>query len=219
MRCGSTSTTRAAAPFIVAASGCAPPMPPRPAVTTRRPASVPPKWRRADGGERLVGALQNALACRCRSSCPAVIWPYIVRPRSSRSRNVSQVAQAGTSSELAMSTRGRAGVGAEHADRLARLHEQRLVVLERRAATRRWRRSTPSCAPPCPIRRRRPDRPGARRRRDRGCSSACAARLPAASPCRTAGAARRPDACGRCGSSDQTVGASEASPTREKCRR
>jgi hypothetical protein len=33
--------------FMVAASGCAPPMPPSPPVTTSRPASVPPKWRTA----------------------------------------------------------------------------------------------------------------------------------------------------------------------------
>ena len=37
MRSESTSATSAVAPFIVAASGCAPPMPPRPAVTTSRP--------------------------------------------------------------------------------------------------------------------------------------------------------------------------------------
>ena len=33
--------------FIVTASGCAPPMPPRPAVTVIVPASVPPKRRSA----------------------------------------------------------------------------------------------------------------------------------------------------------------------------
>ena len=39
MRAGSTSTQRIAAPAIVAASGCAPPMPPSPAVRIVRPAS------------------------------------------------------------------------------------------------------------------------------------------------------------------------------------
>ena len=34
-------------PHIVIASGCAPPIPPSPAVTTRRPRSVPPKHLRA----------------------------------------------------------------------------------------------------------------------------------------------------------------------------
>ena len=43
------------------------------------------------------------------------------------------MAQAGTSSALAMSTRGALAVRAEHADRLARLHEQRLVVSSARS--------------------------------------------------------------------------------------
>ena len=38
---------RAAPPFIVMASGWAPPIPPSPAVTVSRPRSEPPKWRRA----------------------------------------------------------------------------------------------------------------------------------------------------------------------------
>ena len=38
----STSIARHAAPFMVAASGCAPPMPPRPAVTSNLPAREPP---------------------------------------------------------------------------------------------------------------------------------------------------------------------------------
>ena len=42
-RVGSISTTSATPPFIVMASGCAPPMPPSPAVTTRRPSRVPSK--------------------------------------------------------------------------------------------------------------------------------------------------------------------------------
>ncbi len=47
MRWRSTSTHSAQPSFIVTASGCAPPMPPSPAVTTSRPRSVPPKrWRR-----------------------------------------------------------------------------------------------------------------------------------------------------------------------------
>ena len=55
-----------------------------------------------------------------------------------------------------------------------------------RAARARSRRSTPSCAPPCRCRRRRPGPAGARPPRGRGCSSACAAPLPAASRCRRA---------------------------------
>jgi hypothetical protein len=47
MRDSSTSNASMTAPCIVAASGCAPPIPPSPAVTTSRPDSVPPKCRRA----------------------------------------------------------------------------------------------------------------------------------------------------------------------------
>ncbi len=58
----STSTQRQAAPAIVAASGCAPPMPPSPAVSTVRPArSGDAEVLLACGAERLVGALQDAL--------------------------------------------------------------------------------------------------------------------------------------------------------------
>jgi len=42
-RSGSTSITRPIPSFIVMAIGCAPPIPPRPAVTTTFPASDPPK--------------------------------------------------------------------------------------------------------------------------------------------------------------------------------
>ncbi len=37
---------------------------------------------------------------------PAVICPYMVRPKRSNSRNFSHVAQWGTNMELLMSTRG-----------------------------------------------------------------------------------------------------------------
>ena len=47
MRCGSTSMPRKHAPFMVAASGCAPPIPPMPPDTTTLPASDPPKCLRA----------------------------------------------------------------------------------------------------------------------------------------------------------------------------
>ena len=47
MRSRSTSTHSATPSFIVTASGCAPPMPPRPAVSVTVPASEPPKRRRA----------------------------------------------------------------------------------------------------------------------------------------------------------------------------
>ncbi len=45
-RSGSTSMQMATPSFMVTASGWAPPMPPRPAVSVTRPRSVPPKcWR------------------------------------------------------------------------------------------------------------------------------------------------------------------------------
>ena len=134
------------------------------------PASVPPKLLRAPRRRTSRRCPAGCPACRCRSSEPAVIWPYMVRPRRSRraellpGRPVAD--QVGVGDQHAR----RPLVGAEDADRLARLHEQRLVVLERRAACARSRRSRPSCGPPCPCRRRRPARRGARRPRGRGCS-------------------------------------------------
>jgi len=47
MRAGSTSMPRKRAPFMVAASGWAPPIPPMPPETTSLPASEPPKCFRA----------------------------------------------------------------------------------------------------------------------------------------------------------------------------
>ena len=54
----------------------------------------------------------------------------------------------------------RVRVGAEHADRLARLHQQRLVARPAGAASRRCGRSCPSRARPGRCRHRRPARPG-----------------------------------------------------------
>ena len=73
-----------------------------------------------------------------------------------------------------------------HADRLAGLHEQRLVVLRASSACGRWRRSSPSRARPGRCRRRRRGRRGARRPRGRGCSSASAAAPRSASCARSA---------------------------------
>ena len=60
---------------------------------------------------------------------PAVIWPYIISPAASSLSNSSHVAQRGTRLEFAISTRGQS-MCFENRDRLSRLHEQRLVVLE-----------------------------------------------------------------------------------------
>ena len=59
---GSTSTARHDMPAIVAASGCAPPMPPSPAVSTHFAGFPGARFvGRARGDEGLVGALQDAL--------------------------------------------------------------------------------------------------------------------------------------------------------------
>ena len=51
MRVESHSIAIIEAPAIVAASGCAPPMPPSPAVTIQRPAAAPPKCVRAQAAK------------------------------------------------------------------------------------------------------------------------------------------------------------------------
>ncbi len=91
------------APASVAASGCAPPMPPRPAVypaAFRLPGSAGDRLRR-----RFVGTLHDATAADV-IQLPAVIWPYIASPLASSSLKCSRVAQCGTGLELAISTRG-----------------------------------------------------------------------------------------------------------------
>ena len=114
---------------MVAASGCAPPMPPRPAVRIQRPARLPPIVLARHLDEGLVGALHDALAAD-------------VDPRARR--HLAEHHQA-LAVELVEMLPGRpvrhevgvgdqharrVGVGAEDADRLARLHQQRLVGLE-----------------------------------------------------------------------------------------
>ena len=60
-RQGSTSTHSATPPFMVTASGCAPPMPPSPPVRVIVPRQRPAEVLVGDLGERLVGALQDSL--------------------------------------------------------------------------------------------------------------------------------------------------------------
>ena len=122
-------------------------------------------------------------ACRCRSSCR----PSSGRTSSGRGlrgRGRCPSAHAGTSSALAMMTRGAHGMRAEDGDRLAGLHDERLVVFEpaQRGDDRVERLPAARGAAGSAVDDR--DRPGARRPRDRDCSSASGARLPAAIPCR-----------------------------------
>ena len=79
-------------------------------------------------GERLVRALQDPLRADVDPASPAVIWPNIVSPSASSRRNSSQVAQRGTSSEFAISTRGAASCVRKTPTGLPDLDEQRLVV-------------------------------------------------------------------------------------------
>ena len=130
MRDSSTSTPRNAAPCIVAASGCAPPMPPSPAVSTKRPGERAAEVLARDRAEGLVRALQNALRAdvdpRAGGHLPVHHEPFAlelaeVLPRRPAADEVAVRDQHAR----------RARVRAEHGDRLAALHEQRLVVLER----------------------------------------------------------------------------------------
>jgi len=72
----------------------------------------------------------------------------------------------------------------EYGDRLAGLHEQRLVVAESCQLAHDRAVSTTSCVPPCRFRRTRRGPRAVRRRQGGGCSRACAAPPPAASHAR-----------------------------------
>ena len=127
-----------------------------------------------DGGERLVGPLQDALGADVDPRAgghlavhrqPEVLQPPELLP-------VGPVAdQVGVGDQHPR----RPLVGAHHADRLAGLHEHRLVVLQGRAGCAPGRRTPPSCGRPCRCRRRRRGPRDARRPPGRGCSSASAA--------------------------------------------
>ena len=146
----STSTPRNAAPFIVAASGCAPPMPPEPAGHHQ-----PPRERAAEVlpgalGEGLVGALQDPLGAD-------------VDPRPGGHLAVHREAQRLEPAELVPGrpARHQVRVGDQHprrlvvraedADRLAALHQQRLVVLQPAQRGDDPLVGTPSCGRPCPL--------------------------------------------------------------------
>ena len=115
--------------FIVTASGCAPPIPPRPAVSVTRPRSDPAEVLAGELGERLERALEDPLGAD-------------VDPRAGRHLAVHrqalplELAELLPVGPLADEVRvrdehaGRPLVGAEDRDRLARLDEQRLVVGE-----------------------------------------------------------------------------------------
>ena len=129
MRTGSTSTQSATPPAMVTASGWAPPMPPRPAVSTRRPARSRAVVLLGRRGEGLVGALQDALRADVdpRAGRHLAVHGEAQRVQAAKLVPVVPVAhQVGVGDQHAR----RPLVGLKHADRLARLHQQRLVVLQ-----------------------------------------------------------------------------------------
>ena len=112
--------------------------------------------------EGLEGALQDALGAdvdpRPRGHLPVHGQPHGLEPPELLPRRPARHEQR-VGDQHARCQLVRAG----DADRLARLHQQGLVVAQASAASRRWRRSTPRSAPRAPCRRRRRASPGPRR--------------------------------------------------------
>ena len=185
IRAGSTSTQSATPPFIVTASGCAPPIPPSPPVSVTVPGERAAEALRRALGERLVRALQDALGPdvdpRARGHLPVHREPgrlelaerVPVRPLRHEHRVRDQHPR-----RLGCVRNTPTGLP----DCTSRVSSSR----ERLAASARSRRTPPTIAPPGRSRRRRRGPRGARPRRDRGCSSACASRPPAATTGRSA---------------------------------
>ena len=128
-RTSSTSIARQTPSFIVTASGCAPPIPPRPAVSVdpaaQRPAEVLPRQLR----ERLVRALEDAL----RPDVDPRAGGHLAVHRQALPLELAEdVPGRPTADEVRVGDQHprRPLVGPEHGDRLAALDEQRLVVGE-----------------------------------------------------------------------------------------
>ena len=115
---------------MVTASGCAPPMPPSPAVSVivpaRRAAEAPP----GDLGEALVGALDDPLAADVDPGAGGHL-PVHRQPERLEPPELVPVRPLADQVRVRDQHPRRPLVGAEDADRLARLHQQRLVVAER----------------------------------------------------------------------------------------
>ena len=134
-----------------------------------------------DLGEALVGALQDALRAdvdpRARRHLPVHREAELLEPAELVPRRPLGH-QVGVGDEHPR----RPLVGAEHADRLARLHEHRLVVGQALERADHRVEGVPRAGRPGPCRRRRRGRRAARPPPGRGCSSASAAPPPGASP-------------------------------------
>src|SRR5262249_11748187 len=129
MRSASTSTPRNAAPFIVAASGWAPPIPPSPPVTTSRPASDPPKCWRGPSAKGFVVALRYPLRPdvdpRARRHLTVHREPERIEPSEFVPGRPPRH-QVGIRDQHAR----RLVVGPEHPNRLPALHQQRLLIAQ-----------------------------------------------------------------------------------------
>ena len=145
------------------------PCPPSPAVRTVRPDEVGgAEVHLARRAERLVGPLQDPLGAdvdpRAGGHLPEHRQPLGLEPAElvpgRPLRHEQRVRDQHARSTL---------VRAEHADRLPRLDEQRLVVAKPQQRLRRCPAAPRATAQPGPSRRRRRAPPGARRPPDRGC--------------------------------------------------
>ena len=145
--------------------------------------AMPPKCRARQRRRTSRRCPAGCPACRCRSSCRPSSGRTSSGPCARGRETSPSVAQCGTSSALAISTRGASACVRKTPTGLPDCTSSVSSFSSVAQRRRRWRRTPPSCAPPARCRRRRRDRRAARPPRGRGCSSACAARLPAASPC------------------------------------
>ena len=129
MRLSRHSTASMLKPAMVAASGCAPPMPPRPAVRIHLPAALAAEVAAAHLGEGLVGALHDALAADVDPGARG----HLAEHRETLAIELVEVLPGGPvrhQVRVGDEHARRVRVGREHADRLAGLHQQRLVVVE-----------------------------------------------------------------------------------------
>ena len=149
------------------------------------PAEVAAEMPAGTGGERLVGALQDALRADVN---PAAGRHLAEHRQAHRFQPAKFFPRRPLRHQQAVGDQHARGqfVRADDADRLARLHQQRFVVVELAQRGDDGVEVLPRSAPPCRSRRRRRGGRDPRPPRGRGCSSACAGRLPESSPCRIA---------------------------------
>ncbi len=134
MRRGSTSTHRLDSPAKLAASGCAPPIPPSPPVNSHLAGALALVVLAHRLGERLVGSLHDAL----RADVDPRARGHLAEHHQALAIELEEVVPVGpVADEIGVGEKHprRGLVRAEHPDRLARLDQERCVVLQ--AAQRR----------------------------------------------------------------------------------